>query len=83
MELEQLPNLGPKLSQLLRDAGIPDAEALRAMGAEEAFRRLRIQDPTACFHKMTAIAGAVEGVRKTALAPERKAELRRFFDSLQ
>lgn len=82
MELERLPNIGPELSRLLTLAGIEDAEALQELGAEQAFLRLRDCDPTACFHKLTALAGATEGVRKTQLTPERRAELRRFFDGL-
>ena len=49
------------------------------MGTEEAFLRLQSRDPSACFHKLTALEGAVQGVRKTQLDPERKEELRRFF----
>lgn len=79
MELTELPNIGPELSRLLRGAGISTGEELRAAGAEEAFLRLLARDPSACFHKLTALEGAAEGVRKTQLSPERKAELRAFF----
>lgn len=83
MELEKMSNLGPVLAGRLRQAGIPDGETLRAVGSEAAFLRLRAQDPTVCFHMLTAIEGAVEGVRKTQLSPARRAELRTFFDSLK
>ena len=36
-------------------------------------------EPTICLH---ALAGAVEGVRKSALPPERKAELKRRFNDV-
>lgn len=82
MVLTALPNIGPELSRLLDEAGIRNAEELRTLGTEEAFLRLRARDPDACFHKLTALEGAVQGVRKSLLAPERKAELRAFFDGL-
>ena len=82
MELTKLPNIGPELARLLNKAEIHDSEELKELGAEEAFLRLKAQDPTACFHKLTALEGAVQGVRKTQLTPERKAELREFFNGL-
>lgn len=82
MKLTELPNIGPELARLLGEVGIHDAEELRTLGTQEAFLRLKAHDPGACFHKLTAIEGAVQGVRKFQLAPERKAELRVFFDQL-
>ncbi len=82
MKLKELPNIGPELARLLDEAGVHDAEELRALGTQEVFLRLKAHDPDACFHKLTAIEGAVQGVRKSQLAPERKAQLRAFFDSL-
>lgn len=84
MKLTDLPNVGPVLAENLRQIGVEDPEALRALGAEEAFRRIRAAvDPGACLHQLQALEGAVEGVRKTALSPERKAELHAFFKSLK
>ena len=83
MELMDLPNIGPVLTENLRRVDITSAEELRAVGAREAFLRIRAQvDPIACFHQLTALAGAELGVRKTALTPEQKADLRAFFERL-
>ena len=83
MELTDLPNIGPVLADNLRRAGITSAEDLRAAGARDAFLRIRAQvDPTACFHQLTALAGAELGIRKTTLTPEQKADLRTFFETL-
>jgi len=82
MELTKLPNIGPELARLLNEVEIRDSEELTALGAEMAFLRLKARDPDACFHKLTALEGAVQGVRKTQLTPERKAQLREFFDGL-
>lgn len=80
MELKELPNIGPVLADNLRRVGITSAEELRSAGACEAWLRIRSQvDSGACFHQLTALAGAEEGVPKKALSPERKAELKAFF----
>lgn len=80
MELTDLPNIGPKLADNLRRIGVGSAEQFRETGAREAFLRIRAQvDPAACFHQLTALAGAEEGIPKKALPPEERAELRSFF----
>ena len=57
-------------------------ESLRLLGAEEAWLRIRRDvDPGACFHQLQALAGAVAGVHKKDLPPERKAALKAFFNS--
>ena len=84
MELTDLPNIGPVLASNLRAAGIDTPEKLRETGAEEAWLRIRLQvDEGACLHQLQALAGAVAGVAKKDLPPERKAELKQFFHSHQ
>lgn len=81
--LTDLPNIGPKLAENLEKIGVADPGQLRALGAEGAFLRIRAQvDPTACLHKLEALAGAVEGVKKSLLPPERKAELKTWYRGL-
>ena len=78
MTLTELPNERPRLAENLV---VETPEALRELGA--AFLRVRTQvDPTACFHQLTALAGAELGIPKRALPPNRKAELRAFFNGL-
>lgn len=82
-KLTDLPNIGPKLAEHLTGAGIETPEMLREVGAEEAFLRIRTRvDAAACLHELEALVGAVEGVRKSLLPPERKAELKAWFRSL-
>ena len=81
MEFTDLPNIGPVLADNLRRVGITSPEQLRAAGACEAWLCIRNQvDGGACFHQLTALAGAESGIPKKALSSERKAELRAFFD---
>lgn len=83
MTLEELPNVGSKLAENLRRVGLENPEDFRKAGAREAFLRIRAQvDPGACFHQLTALAGAELGIPKKAIPAEEKAELRAFFDSL-
>jgi len=82
-QLTDLPNIGSVLARHLQTAGIETPEALHEAGAEGAFLRIRaLSNADACLHELEALAGAVEGVRKSALPPERKAELRAWFRAL-
>ena len=81
MELTDLPNIGPVLAGNLRKIGVDDSESLQRLGAEGAWLAIRAQvDSGACLHQLQALAGAVEGVVKKDLSPERKGELKTFFE---
>ena len=82
MQLSQMPNIGPVLAGRLSQSGIQSGEELCALGAEQAFLRLRERQPDACFHTLTALEGAVRGGRKTQLSQERKKQLRQLFEGL-
>lgn len=82
MELTKLPNIGPELARLLNAVEIRDSEELKELGAEMACLRMKAQGLDVCFHKLTNLEGAVQGIKKSQLTPERKAELREFFDGL-
>lgn len=82
MELTKLPNIGPELARLLNEIEVYDSEELQALGAEMAILRMKAQGLDVCFHKLTALEGAVQGIKKSQLTPERKAELRMFFDGM-
>jgi DNA transformation protein len=78
-ELITLPNVGKELSAKLREIGISSSDELRQTGTEQIFIRLKVVDPEACFCKLCAIEGAVQGIRWHNLPPERKNELKQFF----
>jgi DNA transformation protein len=63
--LESLVNIGPKLAADLREVGIPDAETLREVGADEAVDRLMAAGLRDCTHASRALHGAIEGRRWT------------------
>lgn len=78
-KLEDLPNIGRTLADLLREAGINSQEDLYSAGAIQAFIRIRAVDPGACFSKLCALEGAVEGIRWHNLSMDKKGELYHFF----
>ena len=69
--LHLLPNLGPKTARLLAEVGV-------ALGAVEAFRRLRAMQPAPVSpNALWAMHGALTGERWDRLSPETTAELLR------
>lgn len=78
--LIDLPNLGPIAVENLKKVGIETAEQLRAIGAEEAWLRVRTQvDDGACLHMLQGFKGAELGVKKSLLSTAQKAALNTFF----
>ena len=81
--LSKLPNVGKVLEENLLAVGIETPEQLQEIGAEEAFRRIRLQrDPGACLHMLYGLAGAVLGIPDKLLSADIKQELKAFFHSL-
>ena len=80
-ELSTLPNIGPEVERQLNEAGVTTATELRALGAEDAWLRIQMHDPSACIHRLLALEGAIQGVKKTLLPPARKAELKAFYQA--
>ncbi len=78
-ELTKLPNIGKELKRQLHEVGINTVEELTATGAEQAWLKIRAMDESACIHRLLALEGAIQGVKKTELSPERKAELKEFY----
>ena len=81
MKLSELPNIGAHAEQQLTEVGIDTAEALIEAGAEQAWLRVKTIDPGVCLHMLYGLEGAVQGSPKKNLSPERKAELKAFFDA--
>lgn len=79
LKLEDLPNIGSTLSELLHETGINTPEQLYENGAIQAFLSIRAIDPEACFSKLCALEGAIEGIRWHILSKEKQAELKHFF----
>lgn len=61
--LEDVVNIGPALAHDLRAIGVADVDALRAMGADEAWVRMHAAGCHDCLSSLLALEGAVRGVR--------------------
>lgn len=79
-ELSKLPNIGSAVEEQLNQAGIFTAEELKSVGAENAWLKIQQNDSSACIHRLLALEGAIQGVKKTMLPDERKAELKEFYN---
>lgn len=79
-ELTKLANIGPKLTEQLESAGITTPEELKAVGAKEAWLHIKAIDPSACLMRLSALEGAVRGIRWHDLDKETMAELKEFYN---
>ena len=82
-ELSRLPNIGKEVERQLNEAGILSAEDLKNLGAEKAWLKIQKLDPSACIHRLLALEGALRGVKKSLLPPERKDELKKILPRAQ
>jgi len=78
-ELTTLPNIAAKLEAQLADVGISTIEQLRACGSREAWLRILAQDSSACIMRLSALEGAIRGVRWHHLDDDTKQSLREFY----
>lgn len=79
-ELSQLPNIGKTVEEQLNQVGIMTEEDLKLAGAEQAWLKIQEIDESACINRLLALEGAIQGVKKTLLPDERKAELKDFYN---
>lgn len=78
----RIKNMGPKTSQWLHEIGIDSIEDLEALGAVEAFRRLRASRPhQVSLNALWALQGAILNIHWNALPPDMKDELRAQVES--
>jgi DNA transformation protein len=79
-ELSKLPNIGKEVEMQLNTIGVFTYDELKDIGTEQAWLRIQEIDTSACIHRLLALEGAIQGVRKTDLPQPRKAELKDFYD---
>ena len=64
---------------LFSQVGINSVDELKSIGAKEAWLKIQKIDESACIHRLMALEGAIEGVKKTILSDEVKADLKEFY----
>jgi hypothetical protein len=79
-ELSTLPNIAAKLEAQLAEVGITTSEQLKETGSQEAWLRILARDPSACLMRLSALEGALQGVRWPYLDEETKKSLKEFYN---
>lgn len=78
-KLSELPNIGKVLDQQLSEIGITTYEQLKTSGCKQAWLKIKAIDSSACIHRLYALEGAIQGVKKNLLSEETKADLKEFY----
>ncbi|HWL59064.1 MAG TPA: TfoX/Sxy family protein [Paracoccus sp. (in: a-proteobacteria)] len=81
-DLTGIPNIGPATARALIAAGIPEAAALRRIGAHEAYRALIANGERPHFIGYYVLHMALQGRPWNDCRGEEKAALRKTFDGL-
>ena len=78
-DLSKLPNIGKTVEEQLIQVGISSADELKRIGAKAAWLKIQEIDESACIHRLLALEGAIQGVKKTMLQDEVKTDLKEFY----
>jgi DNA transformation protein len=78
-ELSTLPNIAAKLEAQLADVGITTIKQLQEVGSLEAWLRILANDPSACIMRLSALEGAIQGIRWHYLDDDTKKSLKEFY----
>ena len=78
-ELTKLPNIAEKLEGQLAEVDITTFDELKRVGSREAWLRILARDPSACIMRLSALEGAIQGVRWHHLDEETKRSLKEFY----
>ncbi len=78
-ELSKLPNIGKTVEEQLSQVGISSVGELMKVGAKAAWLKIQEIDESACINRLMALEGAIQGVKKTMLPDEVKADLKEFY----
>ncbi|MGH4124223.1 MAG: TfoX/Sxy family protein [Clostridium sp.] len=79
-ELSKLPNIGKEVERQLNIIGIFAYDELKDIGTEQAWLKIQEIDASACIHRLLALEGAIQGVKKMDLPQERKSDLKDFYN---
>jgi len=80
-KVTDLKNIAAKLESQLADVGITTADELKRTGSREAWLRILARDPSACLMRLSALEGAIQGIRWHYLDEETKSSLKEFYNT--
>lgn len=78
-KLSDLPNIGKELEHQLHEVGIDTRDDLERYGTKEAWLKIQAIDSSACIHRLYALEGALQGIKKKDLSQEDKKNLLEFY----
>lgn len=78
-ELSTLPNIASELESQLANTGITTIEQLKEVGSREAWLRILANDPSACINRLSALEGAIQGIRWHYLDDDTRKSLKQFY----
>lgn len=78
-KLSKLPNIGPKVEKQLNEVGITTVDELVDLGSREAWLKIKAIDESACIHRLYALEGAIQGIKKSELQENEKIQLKEFY----
>jgi DNA transformation protein len=81
-QLSELPNIGKELEKLLQQVGINTPGELKNIGSFKAFQLIHAVDPTACLSKLSALEGAIQGIRWHKLDESTRQQLKEYLNLL-
>jgi len=81
--LAKFSNIGKVIEQQLYEVGITTYEQLKESGSKQAWLKIKSIDPSACIHRLYALEGAIQGIKKSQLPAEMKADLKEFYNSFK
>ena len=82
-KLTSMMNIGREMERKLTSVGIGSAEELIAVGAKEAFSRLKAAYPNVCLVHLYTLEGAIHNTEYHSLSAEKRKELKQFSDALK
>ena len=81
--VSSIRNLGPAVEEACQRAGIPDAEALRALGADDAYARMLATGTRPHFIGFYVLHMALQGRPWNDCQGAEKEALRKRFDAIK
>lgn len=78
-ELSNLPNIAKMLEGQLAAVGVTTVAELKRIGSREAWLRILAIDPSSCIMRLSALEGAIQGIRRHNLDAETKQSLKEFY----
>lgn len=72
-------NIGPVVLEQLKQIGINNLDQLQAVGSCEAWLKIQEFDSSACYNRLCALEGAIQGIRWHDLSVTDKKKLKEFY----